>query len=174
LQGIIDTGMEAFGHGMTHTEIIDHVSPASRIYVAVSGYHESIDEITEPSQILGFGLVEGKSDEAYLSGAAVRPSAQKKGIYSDLLNERVSEILAEGIGRISTRTQNPIVFQLTESAIKGRIQDYDTDFTLIEGVYGRQLNSSRPLSGDRTIDERFSGLDYEKGDAYYITFRVRI
>jgi len=64
-QGIVETGLAAFGPGMSPEEILEHVLPVDQLYIAC------ID-----AAVVGFATVNLTKHHVDLVGAAVHPSAQ--------------------------------------------------------------------------------------------------
>lgn len=166
VEGIIDAALEAFGPGMTTEEVLSHVYPTDRLYIA-SGR----------GRILGFATAILKEQSVYLAGAAITEEAQGKGLYSDFCMRRINFGLENEKEEIGLTTQNPkvelgVTLALEELAGMGVIKTYKIMRQMKRGAYGRQLTKEKPYSGVEEIDKEFTKLDYKAGDAYKLSARL--
>ncbi len=167
LEGIVEVGLDAFGEGMTREEILEHLFPTDRIYVAYTG-----------GRVLGFATAKLKEDSVDLVGVAVQEEQQGNGLYSELCLRRVNLGLDRGRKAVELRTQNPKielgVCRCLDGLTRiGIIPGYDVEREVIEGMYGRMLTSRRPFSGVDQIDRLYDVLDYARGDTFSFRFNLR-
>ncbi|MBU1202357.1 MAG: GNAT family N-acetyltransferase [Nanoarchaeota archaeon] len=168
LDNIVTIGMDAFGFGMTEKEILEHIYPTDKLYLAFCG-----------EEIVGFATLTLKEYTADLTGAAVKTRFQRNGIYKALCSERVQDGLDYGDDYFELRTQNPNI-ELTVRKVfdefvarpDNNIQSYEIERELKKELYGRMLTATKPLSGVKTIDEMYNELNYEKGDAYRLRIKT--
>ncbi len=177
IEGIIAVAMDAFGEGMTRKEVMEHIEPTDRIYLAAS-----------KNAIAGFATVTIKSDVVDLTGAAVRKDYQTNGIYYNFARSRIILANAHGINCIDFRTQNPNVEktvlkavndmtaaenQNSHSAKQGEYCGFNVHRGIVRGLYGRMLTSERPFCGEENIDKKYDLLNYERGDGFTFTIELQ-
>ena len=153
---------------MPEEEIRHVVLPNTELFIAYK-FKETI----------GFAASRHKKDEVYLAAAVISPSERGKGLYHVFNRIRIEHGLDKKLTNITTRTQNPRVERrITEVmdmlVIEHKINKYVINRELLKGIYGRMLTDSRPTVSDPNINNVFSRLNYERGDAYFITFSVQL
>ncbi|MDE1849456.1 MAG: hypothetical protein KGI00_01870 [Candidatus Micrarchaeota archaeon] len=174
MAGLVRTGLESFGKGMTDKEIMEHVLSCDVIFVAFAGAGKPI----------GFGGSRylGSDSSAHgrridLAGAAVAEEGQGNGIYKALTRARIMQGLDAGCSIITTRTQNPsvesgIIDVMKELKAAGSIMSYGLSRRLAPAAYGRMLTDSVPKSTREDINILYKSLNYAAGDAYVLEFEV--
>ncbi len=180
MEKLARVGIESFGKGMKAPEVRQHVRESDTIFVAfknngVAGFACSVYLLSQ------FGK------ELYLSGSAVREADQGNGVYRMLTEARIDLGIELGARAIATRTQNPRIEKVVSEVINAKIIDGTvmlgdqkakrqraTGFTVVRdqmpGVYGRRLTADVPLCGDSRLDSSYAELDYNRGDAFMLTF----
>lgn len=159
----------AFAPVISENEIKDLIVGNSLLLVA---YH------TDNMQRVGFAASRYENDICYFSSAAIIKSEQCNGLYQTFNRWRISEGLGNGFSTFTVTTQNPKVERGIASAMnvlleKGIIEGYSVQREHIRGLYGRMLTADIPRSSDERINRLFSHLDYNRGDAFFISFSVR-
>ncbi len=167
LKKLTEVAVHAFGSNMTMDEVAEHVLPVDALYIAE---FEGV--------VCGFGSLNIFEDHSYLAGTVIDPREQKKGVYSRLAQVRILDTLAEGVRRVDTRTQNPIIeysiMRSLELLRAGKhIEGFDVERLHVPGVYGRMLTEERPFSKDSELNEIYNQLSYESGDAFKLAFHLR-
>lgn len=157
---------EGFDKDMSEQEIREVVLPNTELFIAYKN-----------NKPVGFTAAKHRENEVYLAAAVIIPSERGTGLYTIFNRLRIEEGLSKGFTIISTRTQNPIVERRITSVLENlkmesKIIGYTVNRELLIGVYGRMLTGSRPESSDTNVNETFSRLNYEQGDAFFITFTV--
>lgn len=164
---IVEVGLDAFGQEMTDREILDHVLPMHRAYLAYVGAQKNV---------MGFATAQLDPTSVDFS-IAVHTKAQQNGIYGDLLI-RISDLALNTQRQMLTfRTQNPVILKGLRGSLDrlvniGRIQGYDEQRTFLPNHYGRMLTKHQPVTNISAIDRLFESFDYKSGDAY--SFRVEM
>ena len=102
-----------------------------------------------------------------------------QGIYHEFASQRILRSLKKGYSKIVTRTQNPkIEITIRESldslVQRGQIKGYDFEREKILGIYGRKLTDNIPLSHNAKTNLLYSALNYEVGDAFKLTFNIKL
>lgn len=167
MTGLVRTGMESFGKGMTIREITDHVLSCDLMFVALG----------PDGVVIGFGGSKYLGKGVNLAGAAVTGEGQGNGIYKALTRARIEQGLASGCSLITTRTQNPrvesgIMDVMEELKISGTLFSYSLSRKLVPAVYGRMLTDSVPRSTREDINLIYKSLNYDAGDAYVLEFGI--
>ena len=98
---IVEVGLDAFGQEMTDREILDHVLPMHRAYLAYVGAQKNV-----------MGFATAQLDPASVDfSIAVHTKAQQNGIYGDLLI-RISDLALNTQRQMLTfRAQNPVILK---------------------------------------------------------------
>lgn len=177
VQAIIGCVQSAFEGGVTDDDALQHIQ-GDLITVDLDretgkALSFSSTEFGSPNQIFNQTII---SDEegCYLAGATVAKEAQGYGLYKKMNEYRIHKALNRGCKLLFTRTQNPRVqagIEATLSTFQRQklIFSYDMKRILVPGCYGSQLTKTKPV--DDKIS--FSELDYDRGDAYIILFRLK-
>lgn len=168
IEGIIETGRDAFGPSMSAEEIKDHIYPTDHLYLAY-----------KQNRIVGFATAIVKETYIDLVGAAIREEAQGSSIYSDFVLKRINLALTKEKNAIQLRTQNPRVYLGVQRCLEsitniGLITSFSTQQELRQGLYGRMLTDKQPYSNDTGIDKLFSILNYQRGDAFQIDIQMEV
>ena len=129
-------------------------------------------------QRVGFAASHYEKDTCYFSSAAILKSEQRNGLYQTFNRWRISEGLGNGFSTFTVTTQNPKVEKGITSAMnafleKGIIEGYSVQRDRILGYYGRMITTEVPRSSTESVNRMFSYLDYNRGDAFYISFSVK-
>jgi hypothetical protein len=164
INDLVEIAMDAFGPGMTVGEVLEHVYPTDKLYIAQVG-----------GKSVGFATLKLEEDSGDLAGTAIRPGFQGNGLYSEFCRRRVTDARTAGKNSITLRTQNPKV----ELGVKRTLEKmYKTEVVPQRGIrpmlYGRKLTEERPFSGVEAIDKDFSRLDYERGDGFALEFKLPV
>ncbi len=162
LTGIVETALDAFGSGMDEKEVLEHIYPADRLYLA----HES-------GVVVGFATAKLKQDAVYLAGAGVREDAQGNGIHQSFTQRRINFGLEHKKSKVEFRTQNPKIELSVRKSLDGLVRvglisGFSLKRELLHRVYGRMLTEMRPFCDVEEIDGAFDVLDYDVGDTFYI------
>lgn len=167
LDQLVGVARDGFGKDMSLNDIIDHIVPNSVVFVA---YRDGV--------AVGFATSNYEQNNLYLVGAVIYRSEQNKGLYRLLTLLRLEDGLRDNIFSVTTRTQNPhvergITWALEKLSYKRGISGYEIRREKLDNVYEGMLTSDKPLTSDSVTNEIYSNLDYERGDAYFITFNLR-
>ena len=167
LEQLIRVAQNSFGSSMSRNEVINHLIPNDVIFIA---YKNDL--------AIGFAGNIYKNDNLYLSGAVLETIEQNKGLYKLLTTLRIEHGLEKNITSITTATQNPrvekgIINVLNEFYSNNKINRYEVKRELLNSRYGRMLTEIRPYSLDQELNLIYSKLNYEKGDAFLITFTLK-
>lgn len=168
IEGIIETGRDAFGPSMSTEEIKDHIYPTDHLYLAY-----------KQNRIVGFATAIVKEDYIDLVGAAIREEAQGSSIYSDFVLKRINLALNEKKNAIQLRTQNPRVYLGVQRCLEsisnlGLIEGYQIQQELRQELYSRMLTDKQPYCNIAEIDALFSTLNYQRGDAFQIDVQMEV
>lgn len=169
LDGIFTTAFDAFGPGITREEVLAHIRPANRLYVAYG-----------MGTVVGFATAKRDYNPQRIDfvGAAVRPCAERNGIYKQFCTSRINFTLESAMNCFTLRTQNPKILAGIERSLQeltdvGFLSGFKMRPERRTGLYGRMLTQERPLSGVARIDSIFADLDYAAGDALEFTVTLR-
>lgn len=165
-KSIVRIAKDAFGPSMSDDEVEKVVIPSTSLWIASKG---GVD--------IGFTAATQKQNEFYLAAAAIIKKERGKGLYSIFNRLRLNEGLDKNFSVFTTRTQNPnvergITVALESLKTEHCIEGYAIKHDIIPGVYGRLLTEKVQKSPYENITQIFSALNYERGDAFYITFSV--
>ena len=168
VDSLADLGIRSFGNGMERQEVVEHLFDNDILYVA--------EARNKPIAFAGM-VYQPKDKKVYLSAALVDPLYRGNNLYKDLTGLRVMEGM-QVTDIFYTRTQNPIVEKTIRSVLdsmveNGGIESYQCSRQIKEGVFGRRLTDEIPLSGDKSIDCLYSILNYDRGDAFILEFKLR-
>jgi hypothetical protein len=163
---ILRVAKDAFGPFMSESEVEKVVIPNNLLWIA-----------SRDNTVVGFTASSYKHDTIYLAAAAIVISEQRKGLYHTFNRLRIEDGLNKNFSIFTTRTQNPNVERGITHALEvlkseHLISGYKIKHDIIPGVYGRTLTRTVPRSYNEDINQTFSVLNYERGDAFYITFSV--
>lgn len=175
LKGAVSCAQDAFGHSMGEAEVVEHLDG-------------DILLIVERGHVVGFATTRNASPAAmfpkefvgsesglYLAGAVVRKEYQGRGLYKELNRIRIGQAMTSGTELIFTRTQNPRVETgmrsvLEEYEEQGYIKGFFLERKKQPGAYGRMLTEQKPVVPEGSP---YEDLNYEQGDAFIITIRLR-
>jgi GNAT superfamily N-acetyltransferase len=165
LGGIVRVGQRAFGESMDGNEILEHILPTDRLYLA-----------RENNILQGFATANINLESIHLEGTAVDPEYQGRGLYRKFTCEIIDLALDQSKQAITMRTQNPKIElgvrrTISDYIRQGLIQAYDVDRNIQKAAYGRILTSKKPLSSSFLMNARYKVLNYERGDAFELKFR---
>jgi hypothetical protein len=112
---------------------------------------------------------------AYFAAAAIAKSHQGTGLYGHLNDRRMDFVEERQLDVVATRTQNPrveqgITLSLEKMVQAQRIRAFTIARQVIQGAYGGMLTDVRPVASRVTYDN----IDYERGDANLITWRLHL
>ena len=129
-------------------------------------------------QRVGFAASYYEKNACYFSSSAIMKTEQGNGLYHMFNRLRIRDGLGNGFNTFTVTTQNPKVEKGIASAMnsfleEGVIDGYSVQRDSIRGYYGRMLTTEVPRSSDECINRPFSYLNYERGDAFYLSFSVR-
>ncbi len=160
---------DSFASVISEDEVKNLITGCSLMLVAYN---------TDNMQRVGFAASHYEGNTCYFSSAAIMKSEQSNGLYHIFNRWRIKEGLGNGFNIFTVTTQNPKVEKGIASAMyafleKGTIDGYSVQRDQIRGYYGRMLTTEVPRSSDESTNRIFSHLDYNRGDAFYISFSVR-
>lgn len=173
---LTDIALGSFGQGMTRQEVLDHILPNSVLFVLLD----------EQRRGRGFAGLKLDFDYADLTGAVLGIEEQKMGFYRALTRERIEYGLESATRVFKTRTQNPrveagicsVFEEITREMVEEVGRDnstlplFEVTRQIVPSLYGRMLTSTRPFSSDEEINAHYAQLDYERGDAFELTFEI--
>jgi len=178
VRGISQCVQSAFEGGVTQDDTYHHM----RGDVVTIDVREGGDEgdilafsstsFGSPNEILGATDISDVPG-CYLAGATVSKEAQGSGLYKKMNQTRIGLALERGLGLVFTRTQNPRVQSGIQSVLaglveQGKLEGFSLERRLVKGCYGQMLTRTKPVDDKVSFGE----LDYEKGDAYVLLFRL--
>ena len=115
--------------------------------------------------------------------AAVNSETQSRGVYADLIRAELAEAVSNAKEKkalsIYAHTQSPRIEAGIVSGLNARIKEGEiVGFTLtrVKKPFsdGRMQTKEKPKPCRiKEIDEAYSELDYEKGDAFSLTFTLQ-
>lgn len=176
VQAIVACVMSAFEGGVTNEDALNHIK-GDLITIDIDSRTEkalafSSTNFDSPNNIFNRDDI---SDETgcYLAGATVAKEAQGLGLYKSMNELRISTAIEKGINLLFTRTQNPRVQAGIEAVLgvfqnSGIIRGYTVERILVPNCYGGQLTKNKPVDDQVSFGE----LNYEKGDAYILLFKL--
>lgn len=177
VQAIVGCVRSAFEGGVTDDDALHHIQ-GDLVTVDIDvrtgkALAFSSTDFGTPNQIFDRQDISDDSG-CYLAGATVAKEAQGMGLYKRMNEFRIREAIDRGMNLVFTRTQNPrvqagIAATLSAFQNEGLISEYKMERILVPGCYGGQLTKTRPVDDEIS----FSELDYSKGDAYIILFRLQ-
>lgn len=155
IDGLVSAAVSGFNGNVTENDVIDHLD--GDLYIAKKG-----------AEVVGFGSSKINGSEAYLAGAVVKVTAQGDGLYSKLLNARLSDAIRKKLTSVSTRTQNYKVDAALTSALNryvdlGILKGYSITRIKLPSAYGKRLSPQEPPA-----NSPYKLLDLASGDAYLL------
>jgi len=119
-----------------------------------------------------------KMNDLYLAAGAIARSEQDAGLFSTLNRLTVQDGLDQGYMTITARTQNPVIegaIIRTLDLFRGehQISEYTIEREIIEAQYGSMLTREIPLSKSESTNQIYAKLNYNRGDAYFLTFSLK-
>jgi len=172
-EGIASCVESAFGGGVTAADAFDHMK-GDQLLVARD----------QQQKVLGFAatiiassgeLLETGDTGAYFAAAAISRDHQGDGLYGALTEMRVRyALLEQDANLIYTRTQHPRVQEGITSTLErvGELEGFvvsSMERVLLPAFYGHMLTAEKPAA--REVE--FAELDYTKGDAFLISWRIK-
>ena len=163
---ILRVAKDAFGPFMSESEVEKVVMPNTLLWIA-----------SRDNNVVGFTASSYKHDTIYLAAAAIVISEQRKGLYHVFNRLRIEDGLNKNFSIFTTRTQNPnvergIIHALEILKSEHLISGYTIKHDILPSVYGRTLTRIVPKSSNEDINQIFSVLNYNRGDAFHITFSI--
>jgi GNAT superfamily N-acetyltransferase len=172
---IVKCGLEAFGVGMTRSEVLEHVRGRMALVTDDSG------------KVISFGATETASPRArlksadlpdtqglYLGGIAVRKRYRRQGISERVIRALSQEMIDKRLKMLFVRTQNPAVERSITSVLEdlkqeGKIAGYSLSRrSVVQGVYGRQLAELDYMP----VQSPYASLNMKRGDLFVLLFNI--
>jgi N-acetylglutamate synthase-like GNAT family acetyltransferase len=97
ISSIVETCKDAFGDTMPQEEVLRHLYPTNRLYLALN----------KKNKVVGFSTLILGDDYIEMSGVAVRKDMQGSGLYSALSLARINHGIDRGKNNVKFNTQNP-------------------------------------------------------------------
>ncbi|MEM3364122.1 MAG: hypothetical protein QXS93_01265, partial [Candidatus Micrarchaeia archaeon] len=142
-------------------EVLEHIRDAEQHYVALF-----------KDTPVGFGFIKINKTNLYLSGDAVCLEHQGKGLHTLLTIARIVYGRMIGCDSVSVRTQNPRVEYSVRKAFRTLGIPFELERIFKKAHYGRRLSTYPYVCPEREINDIYSGLDVERGDAFELLFRL--